>query len=97
MSKVSVFDMTGNQVSDMEISDTVISQCSNFLIFKMTHPKDIKYVEEMLPNMVYIKIGNNNINYEQIAELFNDLVKEINEKNNISLDKSNKMNTLIHF
>ena len=35
----------------MEISDTVISQCSNFLIFKMTHPKDIKYIEEMLPNM----------------------------------------------
>ena len=35
----------------MEISDTVISQCSNFLIFKMTHPKDIKYVEEMLPNI----------------------------------------------
>jgi hypothetical protein len=35
----------------MEISDTVISQCSNFLIFKMTHPKDIKYIEEMLPNI----------------------------------------------
>ena len=35
----------------MEISDTVISQCSNFLIFKMTHPMDIKYVEEMLPNI----------------------------------------------
>lgn len=35
----------------VEISDTVISQCSNFLIFKMTHPKDIKYIEEMLPNI----------------------------------------------
>ena len=35
----------------MEISDTVIAQCSNFLIFKMTHPKDIKYIEEMLPNI----------------------------------------------
>ncbi len=35
----------------VEISDTVIAQCSNFLIFKMTHPKDIKYVEEMLPNI----------------------------------------------
>ena len=35
----------------MEISDTVVSQCSNFLIFKMTHPKDIKYIEEMLPNI----------------------------------------------
>jgi len=35
----------------VEISDTVISQCSNFLIFKMTHPKDMKYIEEMLPNI----------------------------------------------
>lgn len=35
----------------VEISDTVISQCSNFLIFKMTHPKDINYIEEMLPNI----------------------------------------------
>ena len=35
----------------VEISETVISQCSNFLIFKMTHPKDIKYIEEMLPNI----------------------------------------------
>ncbi len=35
----------------VELSDTVISQCSNFLIFKMTHPKDIKYIEEMLPNI----------------------------------------------
>lgn len=35
----------------VEISETVISQVSNFLIFKMTHPKDIKYIEEMLPNI----------------------------------------------
>lgn len=35
----------------VELSDTVVSQVSNFLIFKMTHPKDIKYVEEMLPNI----------------------------------------------
>ncbi len=35
----------------VEISDTVVSQCSNFLIFKMTHPKDIKYIEEILPNI----------------------------------------------
>ena len=35
----------------VEISETVIAQCSNFLIFKMTHPLDIKYIEEMLPNM----------------------------------------------
>ena len=35
----------------VEISDTVIAQCSNFLIFKMTHPKDIEYIRTMLPNI----------------------------------------------
>lgn len=35
----------------VEISDTVISQLSNFLIFKMTHPLDVKYIEDMLPNI----------------------------------------------
>ena len=35
----------------VELSDTVISQCSNFLIFKMTHPKDVTYIKEMLPNI----------------------------------------------
>lgn len=35
----------------VEMSDTVIAQCSNFLIFKMTHPKDINYISEMLPNI----------------------------------------------
>ena len=41
----------------VEISDTVISQVSNFLIFKMTHPKDLKYIEEMLPNISADIIG----------------------------------------
>ena len=35
----------------VEISETVVSQCSNFLIFKMTHATDIRYIEEMLPNI----------------------------------------------
>ena len=35
----------------VEISETVIAQCSNFLIFKMTHPKDIEYISTMLPNI----------------------------------------------
>lgn len=35
----------------VEISETVISQCSNFLIFKMTHPRDIEYIKKMLPNV----------------------------------------------
>lgn len=35
----------------VEISDTVVSQISNFLILKMTHPKDLEYIEKMLPNI----------------------------------------------
>ncbi|NMA51159.1 MAG: DUF87 domain-containing protein [Mollicutes bacterium] len=35
----------------VEIDETVVSQCSNFLIFKMTHAVDIKYISEMLPNI----------------------------------------------
>ena len=35
----------------VEISETVIAQCSNFLIFKMTHPRDIEYIRMMLPNI----------------------------------------------
>lgn len=34
-----------------EISETALSQCSNFLIFRMLHPKDLSYVEEMVPNI----------------------------------------------
>ena len=44
-----ILDIISQRPVDM--SDTVIAQCSNFLIFKMTHPKDIKYVSEMLPNI----------------------------------------------
>lgn len=35
----------------VELSDTVISQCSNFLIFRMNHPRDIEYIRKMLPNI----------------------------------------------
>lgn len=35
----------------VEMSDTVVAQVSNFLIFKMTHPLDLEYIEKMLPNM----------------------------------------------
>ena len=34
-----------------ELSETVLSQCSNFLIFKMLHPKDVDYIKEMVPNI----------------------------------------------
>lgn len=34
-----------------EISETAISQCSNFLMYRMQHPKDLNYVKEMIPNI----------------------------------------------
>ena len=34
-----------------ELSDTTISQCSNFLIFKMNHPADVEYIRKMVPNI----------------------------------------------
>lgn len=34
-----------------DLSETSISQCSNFLIFKMLHPRDITYIKEMVPNI----------------------------------------------
>ena len=35
----------------VELSDNVISQCTNFLIFKLNHPADIKYIREMVPHI----------------------------------------------
>jgi uncharacterized protein len=34
-----------------EISETAISQCTNFLVFRMQHPKDLTYIKEMVPNI----------------------------------------------
>lgn len=34
-----------------ELSETVISQCTNFLIFKITHPSDLDYIKKMVPNI----------------------------------------------
>ena len=35
----------------VDISETVVAQMSNFLVLKMTHPKDLEYIEKMLPNV----------------------------------------------
>ena len=35
----------------VELSDTVVSQVANFLIFKITHPLDVDYIQKMLPNI----------------------------------------------
>ena len=34
-----------------ELSETVISQCSNFVVFKTVHPRDINYIKDLIPNM----------------------------------------------
>lgn len=34
-----------------ELSESVISQCTNFLIFKITHPSDLEYIRKMVPNI----------------------------------------------
>ncbi len=34
-----------------ELSETALSQCNNFLVFKMLHPKDVEYIREMVPNI----------------------------------------------
>ena len=34
-----------------ELSENVLSQCSNFLIFKINHPTDLDYIEKMVPNI----------------------------------------------
>ncbi len=34
-----------------EISETTISQCSNFLIFKIFHPRDLEFINSVLPNI----------------------------------------------
>ncbi len=34
-----------------ELSDTVVSQCANFIVLKMSHPKDLNYIKTMVPNV----------------------------------------------
>ncbi len=34
-----------------ELSETSISQCSNFLVLRTLHPKDLHYIKEMVPNV----------------------------------------------
>ena len=34
-----------------ELSETSISQCSNFLILRTLHPRDLHYIKDMVPNV----------------------------------------------
>ena len=35
----------------IDLNENVISQCSNFLIFKINHPADLEYIYKSVPNM----------------------------------------------
>ena len=51
-----------------ELNETVISQISDFLILKMTHPRDLEYIEKMLPNISSDIINKlNSIIYDYIS------------------------------
>lgn len=34
-----------------ELSETSLSQCNNFLVFKMMHPRDMEYIKKLIPFM----------------------------------------------
>ena len=34
-----------------ELSETVLSQCNNFMLFRMLHPVDIEFISRMIPNI----------------------------------------------
>jgi DNA helicase HerA-like ATPase len=40
-----------------EISETAISQCTNFLVFRIQHPRDLNYIREMVPNISEEMLG----------------------------------------
>ena len=68
-------------------SESAESKNNNFFDDNRITTKDF---EEILPNMLYIKPGSqNNINNEQIAQLFNELMEQVDEKNIINSDKNN--------
>ena len=40
-----------------EISETAISQCNNFLIFKLFNPRDLEFVRDLIPNVDTVLIN----------------------------------------
>ncbi len=41
-----------------ELSNTCLSQCSNFIIFKIIYPDDIEYIYKMIPNITHEIVNN---------------------------------------
>lgn len=48
-----------------EVSETIVSQCSNVILFRINHPRDLAYMREMVPNittaildkLTYLQVG----------------------------------------
>ena len=40
-----------------ELSDTTLSQCSNYIIFRLNNPTDIEYIRKIVPNVTDEMIG----------------------------------------
>ena len=77
-------------------SSSYDSSESNNIEFAEPHRITTKEFEDILPNMLYIKPGNqNNMNFEHIADLFNELMEEAEGKNNTSIEQSMKKNSII--
>ena len=36
-----------------ELSETCISQCNNFLVYRITHPVDLDYISKVIPDITY--------------------------------------------
>ena len=67
-----------------DLSETSISQCSNFLIFKMLHPRDIKYIRDVVEqNLIkngvcHCKDIYEYINIEYPVLLINNFISYLN-------------------
>ncbi len=42
----------------VELSETCLSQCSNYLLFKITHPNDLAFIEKSIPSITPEIIAN---------------------------------------
>ncbi len=65
-----------------ELSETALSQCSNFLIFKMVHPQDTNFIKSMVPNIT-----------TEIVEK----IKTLQPGTCIAFGNAFKIPTIIHF
>lgn len=65
-----------------ELSDTCVSQCANFIILRIVHPVDLKYIKEMIPN----------ISEEVVSQL-----KNLKAGNCIAFGQAFKVPTVMYF